>query len=33
LHKGVEGDIKLFRGPLTRHSLECISRILRRSQP
>ena len=33
LHKGVEGDTKLFRGPLTRRSLECISRILRRSQP
>jgi hypothetical protein len=32
LHKG-EGDTKLFRGPLTRRSLECISRILRRSQP
>jgi hypothetical protein len=33
LHKGVEGDTKLFRGPLTRRSLESISRILRRSQP
>ena len=32
-HKGVEGDTKLFRGPLTRRSLESISRILRRSQP
>jgi hypothetical protein len=33
LHKGVEADTKLFRGPLTRRSLESISRILRRSQP
>jgi hypothetical protein len=32
-HNGVEADRKLFRGPITRHSLECISRILRRSQP
>jgi hypothetical protein len=32
-HKGVEADTKLFRGPLTRRSLESISRILRRSQP
>jgi len=32
-HKGVEADRKLFRGPITRPSLECISRILRRSQP
>jgi hypothetical protein len=31
-HKGVEADTKLFRGPLTRRSLESISRILRRSQ-
>ena len=31
-HKGVETDTKLFRGPLTRRSLESISRILRRSQ-
>jgi hypothetical protein len=30
--KGVEADTKLFRGPLTRRSLESISRILRRSQ-
>ena len=30
--KGVEADRKLFRGPITRRSLECISRILRRSQ-
>jgi|SRR5215469_9591200 len=30
LHKGVEVDTKLFRGPLTRRSLESISRILRR---
>jgi hypothetical protein len=29
LHKGVEADPKLFRGPLTRRSLESISRILR----
>jgi hypothetical protein len=29
-HKGVEADTKLFRGPLTRRSLESISRILRR---
>ena len=28
-HKGVQADI--FRGPVTRRSLECISRILRRS--
>ena len=32
-HKGVEANTKLFRGPLTRRSLESISRILRRSQP
>jgi hypothetical protein len=32
-HKGVQADIKLFRGPITRCSLECISRILRRSLP
>ena len=31
-HNGVEADRKLFRGPITRGSLECISRILRRSQ-
>jgi hypothetical protein len=31
-HKGVEADTKLFRGSLTRRSLESISRILRRSQ-
>jgi hypothetical protein len=30
-HKGVQADI--FRGPITRRSLECISRILRRSLP
>jgi hypothetical protein len=29
-NKGVEADTKLFRGPLTRRSLESISRILRR---
>jgi hypothetical protein len=28
---GVEADTKLFRGPVTRRSLECISLILRRS--
>ena len=28
-HKGIQADI--FRGPVTRRSLECISRILRRS--
>jgi hypothetical protein len=28
-HEGVESDAKLFRGPLTRHSLESISNILR----
>ena len=33
LHKGVEADTKLFRGALTRRSLESISRILRRTQP
>ena len=33
LHKGVQADSKLFRGPITRCSLECISRILRRSLP
>jgi hypothetical protein len=32
LHEGVEDDMKLFRGPVTRRSLECISLILRRSQ-
>jgi hypothetical protein len=32
-HEGVESDSKLFRAPLTRNSLESISRILRRSQP
>ena len=32
-HEGVKADTKLFRGPLTRRSLESISRILRRSQP
>jgi hypothetical protein len=32
LHEGLEGDAKLFRGPVTRCSLECISLILRRSQ-
>jgi hypothetical protein len=32
-HKGVQADNKLFRGPITRCSLECISRILRRSLP
>jgi hypothetical protein len=32
-HEGIESDSKLFRGPLARHSLESISRILRRSQP
>jgi hypothetical protein len=30
-YEGVESDSKLFRGPLTRHSLESISSILRRS--
>ena len=30
-HEGVESDSTLFRGPLTRHSLESISSILRRS--
>ena len=30
-HEGVESDAKLFRGPLTRHSLESISSILRHS--
>jgi hypothetical protein len=30
-HEGVESDSTLFRGPLTRHSLESISNILRRS--
>jgi hypothetical protein len=30
-HKGVQADI--FRGPITRRSLECISRIIRRSLP
>src|SRR5215469_5102194 len=32
LHEGLEGDAKLFRGPVTRSSLESISLILRRSQ-
>src|SRR5215469_9559962 len=32
IHEGLEGDTKLFRGPLTRSSLESISLILRRSQ-
>ena len=32
-YKGVQADSKLFRGPITRYSLECISRILRRSLP
>lgn len=32
-YKGVQADRKLFRGPITRCSLECISRILRRSLP
>jgi hypothetical protein len=32
-HKGIQADSKLFRGPITRFSLECISRILRRSLP
>jgi len=31
--EGVEADTKLFRGPMTRSSLESISRILRRLQP
>jgi hypothetical protein len=30
-HEGVESESKLFRGPLTRHSLESISTILTRS--
>ena len=30
-HKGVVSDSKLFRGPLSRHSLESISSILRDS--
>jgi len=30
-HEGVESDAKLFRGPLTRHSLESITCILRHS--
>ena len=30
---GVETETKLFRGPMTRNSLESISRILRRLQP
>jgi hypothetical protein len=32
-HKGIQAESKLFRGPITRYSLECISRILRRSLP
>jgi hypothetical protein len=32
LHEGVEDDTKLFRGPVTRRSLESISLVLRRSQ-
>ena len=31
-HKGVEANTKLFRGTLTRRSLESMTRILRRSQ-
>ena len=31
-HKGVQSDTKLFRGPLTRRSLESISMLLKGSQ-
>jgi hypothetical protein len=33
LHEGVEAETKLYRGAITRSSLESISRILRRLQP
>ena len=33
LHDGVEAETKLYRGPITRRSLESISRILMRLQP
>ena len=33
LREGVEDDAKLFRGPVTRSSLECIFVSLRCSQP
>ena len=32
-HKGVQANSKLFRGPITKYSLGCISRILKRSLP
>jgi len=33
LREGLEAETKLYRGPVTRRSLESISRILRRLQP